>query len=74
MKQFRAPFHLDVDFYDAKGELLEWADHWGDCPAATELRFTVVDIEDRTLSTHNTREKAERAVLAANAMYGQEVR
>ena len=66
MKHFKSPFRIEVDFYDAKGELLEWADWWGDCPEATEVRYVVTDIQEQTISTHNSREKAQAAIDRLN--------
>lgn len=66
-KRFKPPFHIEVDFYDAKGKPLEWADWWGPCPDAAEVLYVVTDIEDRTISTHNTRERAQAAIDRLNA-------
>lgn len=61
-KKFTPPFQIEADFYDAKGDLLEHCEEWGDCPEATTVKHRVVDAMGRIVSTYKVRENAEKSL------------
>lgn len=64
-KRFTPPFCIEVEFFDKHGKPLEWHECWGDCPDAEKVVYVVEDIYGQTISTHNTREKAQAALEIA---------
>ena len=67
-RKWQPPFRVEADFYDAKGELLEWIEEWGECQDATKVLYRVVDTSDQAHSTHNSKAAAESALERINKL------